>query len=103
MTGGQEDTTSGLAEANQMRSGGSRENTVLADEELLDAVRGTNLGSKLDNLGVPEAAITTNDESRTCKFMVRWHLFSDSCVMLLFVPSTPSGMESKMLVTKASL
>lgn len=45
---------------------GSRcgQNTVLADEKLLDAVCSTNLGNQLNDLGVPEAAIATNDEER---------------------------------------
>lgn len=43
---------------------GSRggENTVLADEKLLDTVGSTNLGDELDDLGVPEATITTNNK-----------------------------------------
>lgn len=71
MTGGQEDTASSLAKADEVRSGRSRENTVLADEELLDTVRSTNLGGKLDNLGVPETTVATNDKSRAYKLLVR--------------------------------
>jgi hypothetical protein len=37
----------------------------LADEELLDAVCGTNLGDQLNDLGIPVAAITANDEEST--------------------------------------
>lgn len=65
MAGSQENTTSGLALADDMASSGSGQNAVLADEQLLDTVGGTNLGNQLDDLGVPEATITTNDEERT--------------------------------------
>lgn len=43
---------------------GSRrgEDTILPDEELLDAVGGTNLGNQLDHLWVPKATIAANDE-----------------------------------------
>jgi hypothetical protein len=36
----------------------------VTNDELLDAVSRTDLGDQLDDLRVPEAAITTNDESR---------------------------------------
>lgn len=49
-----------------MACSGSGQDTVLTDEQLLDAVCGTNLGNQLDDLGVPVAAITTNDEERSC-------------------------------------
>lgn len=65
MTGSQEDTSGSLAKANDMTGSRSGENAVLADDELLDAVGGTNLGNQLDNLGVPVSAIATNDEERT--------------------------------------
>jgi hypothetical protein len=45
-----------------MAGSGSREDTVLADYELLDAVCSTNLGNKLDNLRVPVATVATDDE-----------------------------------------
>lgn len=45
-----------------MAGSGSRKDTVLADQKLLDAVSSTNLGDELDNFRVPVAAVTTNDE-----------------------------------------
>jgi hypothetical protein len=45
-----------------MAGSGSRKDTVLADDELLDSVCSTNLGNELDNLGVPVATIATDDE-----------------------------------------
>lgn len=45
-----------------MAGGGGGENTILADEKLLDTVGSTNLGNELDDLGVPEATITTNNK-----------------------------------------
>jgi hypothetical protein len=59
---GEQDAASGLAQADDMAGCGSGQDAVLADEQLLDAVRGADLGNQLDDLGVPEAAITTNDE-----------------------------------------
>jgi hypothetical protein len=35
---------------------------MLADEKLLHAVRSSNLGNQLDDLGVPVSSITTNDQ-----------------------------------------
>lgn len=67
VAGRQEDTTGGLALADDMAGGGGGQNTVLADKELLDTVGGANLGNQLDDLGVPEAAVTTDDEERACE------------------------------------
>lgn len=62
VAGSQENTPSSLPLADDMAGSWCGQDTVLADEELLDAVSGTNLGNQLDDLGVPEATITTNDE-----------------------------------------
>ena len=62
MRGSQQDTTSGLANADDMRSGGCAENAVLANDELLDAVSGTNLCNGLSDLRVPVTTVTTDDE-----------------------------------------
>ena len=43
----------------------STEDTVLTDQQLLDAVCGTDLGDLLGDLGVPETTVTTNDEEST--------------------------------------
>ena len=45
-----------------MRGGGGRKNAILSDEELLDAVSGTDLGNQLNDFGVPVASITSNDK-----------------------------------------
>ena len=63
MRSGQQDTTSGLADANDVRGSRGTEDAILADDELLDAVSGTNLCNGLGDLGVPVATVTTNDES----------------------------------------
>lgn len=47
-----------------MAGGGGGEDAVLTDEKLLDAVGSSDLGDQLDDLGVPVAAITTDDEER---------------------------------------
>lgn len=48
-----------------MASSRGRQNTVLADEELLDTIGSADLGNQLDDLGVPVAAITADDEKRS--------------------------------------
>lgn len=64
MAGSQQDASGSLADANDMAGRRSGKNSILADDELLDTVGGTDLGNQLDDLGVPEPAITTNDKSR---------------------------------------
>lgn len=59
---GEQDTTSGLSQTDNMAGSGSRKDTVLTDQKLLDAVSSTNLGDELDNFRVPVAAVTTNDQ-----------------------------------------
>ena len=66
VAGGQENTSCGLALADDMAGSRSRENAILADQKLLDAISGANLCDQLDDLGVPEAAITPNDEECAC-------------------------------------
>lgn len=39
-----------------------RENAVLANQELFDTVRSADAGDQLDNLGVPVAAVATNNK-----------------------------------------
>jgi hypothetical protein len=70
VAGSEEDASSGLAFPNDMAGSGSRENAVLADQELLDTVGGTDLCDQLDDLGVPVATITTNDEEGACVLSV---------------------------------
>lgn len=107
MAGSQEDTSGSLAKANDMTGSRSGENAVLADDELLDAVGGTNLGNQLDNLGVPVSAIATNDEERTYHMDQIMARVVRSGGRFLgsrhSIPSTPSGMDSRMLVMKDSL
>jgi hypothetical protein len=59
-----QNTTSRLAEANDMTCGGSGKNSILADQKLLDTVCRTDFGNQLNDLGIPVPAITTNDEER---------------------------------------
>jgi hypothetical protein len=67
VTGCEENAASGFTQADDMASCGGREDAVLADEELLDAVGSTNLGDQLDNLWVPVPTITTDYEERACR------------------------------------
>lgn len=103
MAGSEEDTTGSLVDADDMAGGGGRQDTVLADEELLDTVGGTNLGNQLDDLGVPVTAVTANDEEGSWRGAVLAWRRSWRVEHYICLPSTPSGMERRMLVTKASL
>jgi hypothetical protein len=60
--GSQQDTTSGLADADDVRGSRGTEDAVLTNDELLDTVCGTNLCNGLGDLGVPVTTVTTNDE-----------------------------------------
>jgi hypothetical protein len=62
VAGSQEDATSGFALPNDMASCRSAQNTVLSDQELLDAIRSTDLRNQLHDLGVPVSAITANHQ-----------------------------------------
>ena len=60
--GGQEDTTGSLPLADDVTGSRCGENAVLADNKLLDAISNANLCNQLNDLGVPEASITSNNE-----------------------------------------
>jgi hypothetical protein len=62
VAGSQEDATGGLALADDVAGRWRRQDAILADEELLDAICRTDLGDQLDNLWVPEPSIAANDE-----------------------------------------
>lgn len=62
VAGSEKDPTGSLALADEVASCGSGKNTVLADQELLYAIRGTNLGDQLDNFRIPVSPIAPNDE-----------------------------------------
>lgn len=62
VTGSQQNTTSGLPDTDQVTGSRSTENAVLAHEQLLDTVSGTNLRDLLNDLGVIITAITGDDE-----------------------------------------
>lgn len=62
VAGGEQDTAGSVADTNDIAGSGSAENAILADNELLDAVRSSDLSDQLNDLRVPVSAITTNDE-----------------------------------------
>jgi hypothetical protein len=62
VAGGEQDTASGLADADEVAGSRSGHDAILADEELLHAICGTDLCNDLGDLGVVVAAITTDDE-----------------------------------------
>jgi hypothetical protein len=63
VAGSQQDTTSGLAYADDVAGSGRAEDAILADQQLLDTVRGTDLSDQLSDLWVPVTTVTTNDEN----------------------------------------
>jgi hypothetical protein len=64
MTGSQENTTSCLSHTDEITRRGSAHNAMLADQQLLDAIGGTDLCDLGDHLRVVVTAITTNDKER---------------------------------------
>ena len=64
VTGSQQNTTRRLAHTNQVASGRCTHDAVLADQQLLDAIGGGDLGNLADHYIVVETTITTNDEER---------------------------------------
>lgn len=62
MTGGQQDTTSRLPLPYEMTGSWSAQDTVLANENLLDTIGSTDLSNLLDSLGIVVAAVATDDE-----------------------------------------
>lgn len=62
MAGGQEDAASGLAFSNNMTCSRCAQYTVLPDQKLLDAVCCADLCDQLHDLGIVEAAISSNDQ-----------------------------------------
>jgi len=62
VAGGEEDTTISLVLADDVGSSRSGEDTVLSDNELLDAVGSTNLENDLDGLGGEISSVTTDDK-----------------------------------------
>jgi hypothetical protein len=67
VTGGEQDTTSGLPDPDNMAGSRSAENTILADQQLLHAIGSTDLCDLLGDLGVPVTAISSNDEEGTLR------------------------------------
>ena len=67
VTGGEQDTTGSLPDPDDMASSRCAEDTILADQELLDAVGSTDLCDLLSNLGVPVTTISSNDEECTLR------------------------------------
>jgi hypothetical protein len=57
----EQNASSSLPYPNDVAGGRCAEDAVLADQELLDAVRGTELCDQLGDLWVPVAAVTAND------------------------------------------
>jgi hypothetical protein len=64
VTGSQQDAARRLAYPDDMAGGRSAQDAVLTDQQLLNSVRGTNLGDQLGDFRVPVAAIAADDEER---------------------------------------
>ena len=65
VTGSQENTTGRLPLPDHMAGGWRGQDTILTDQELLDAVGSTDLGDHLDDFGVPKAAVASDDQGGT--------------------------------------
>lgn len=65
MTRSQQNASSRLALTDDMASRRGAEDAILADQQLLDTVRSSNLRDKLDDLWIPVATVTANDEEST--------------------------------------
>src|SRR5690554_1974460 len=62
VAGSEENSTGGLSLPDDVAGCRCAENAIAAHEDLLHAVRGSNLGDQLDDLGVVVTAVTANDE-----------------------------------------
>lgn len=62
MAGSEENSTGGLSLPDDVAGRRCAENAITAHEDLLHAIRGSNLGDQLDDLGVVVTAVTANDE-----------------------------------------
>jgi hypothetical protein len=107
VAGGEQDTTRGLSESDDMAGCGSRQNAILSDQELLDAIGSADFGNQLDNFWIPKSSITTDDKERVwlecivsycgaCEGYTPIELRGNK-------PWTPSGIDKRILATKASL
>ena len=65
MASSKQNTTSCLAYPDDVTGSWSTEDAVLADQELLDTIRSTDLGDELSDFWVPVAAISTDDKERS--------------------------------------
>jgi len=62
VAGSKQNSSSGFPLPNNVARSWRGKNAILADEKLLHAIGSSYLGNQLDHLGVPEAAVTANDE-----------------------------------------
>lgn len=62
VAGSEEDATGRLSYPDDVTGGRCAHDSILADQELLDAIGSAHLGDGLGDLGVPVTAITTDDE-----------------------------------------
>ena len=65
MTSCKENAAGCLADPDEVAGSGCAQDAILTDEQLLHAVSTADLCDKLCDLGIPVAAIATNDEERT--------------------------------------
>lgn len=107
VAGRQQNAARGLALSDDMARGRCREDAILPDQKLLDAIGRADFGDQLDDLGIPIPAIAADDEKGALTLC--WWLATGSPssphlkLPTAHPPLTPSGMDSRMLVTKASL
>jgi hypothetical protein len=61
----EEDTASSFIFPDDVRSGGSREDTVFSDDELPDAIGRPDPQNDLNGLGAKETSVSSNDQGRS--------------------------------------
>ncbi len=61
MAGGQENSACCFPLSNDVAGGWGGQDAILSDQQLLHTIGSTDLGNELDDLGVPETAVATDN------------------------------------------
>ena len=77
MTGGEEDPTRCFSLADDMTGSRSAEDAILANDKFLDTIRSTNLCNQLNDFGIPETSISSNDQDGSLSTL--WNGEKDRC------------------------
>jgi hypothetical protein len=112
--GSQQDSSGGTSLADDVRSSGSRQDSVLTNENLLHSVCGCNLGDNLDSLAVVVTSVSTNNEESTLsslrdrleeggdeglgvvRRLERFDLFTETGTVTFSFRDLPSGLRGEL-------